>query len=121
MELREATREDIEDILEMYRGVNEDTSLTDSLSYCLTRNIGEDRMMLAVVDERPVGFLWSRLLTDPETGAKRDEIKLIIIADDMYGKGIGGLLLEAEKDFAALNQADIMNIANKQFSDNRIS
>ncbi len=111
MYLRPAEPSDIEEILKMYRDVHDETPLANSLDYCLKRNIGNDRMMLAFVDERPVGFLWSRLLEDPESGACVDEVKLMIVARDMYGKGIGGTLLKAEQEYACKNNASILRIS----------
>lgn len=118
MYLRPAEPSDIEEILKMYRDVHDETPLANSLDYCLKRNIGNDRMMLALVDERPVGFLWSRLLEDPESGECVDEVKLMIVARDMYGRGIGGELLKAEQEFAREKHARLLKMnAKPEFSE----
>lgn len=118
MYLRPAEPSDIEEILKMYRNVHDETLLANSLDYCLKRSIGNDRMMLALVDERPVGFLWSRLSTDPESGKRVDKVKLLVIASDMYGKGIGGLLLKAEQEFAREKHARLLKMnAKPEFSE----
>lgn len=114
MRLRYATESDIQDILEMYRAIQGDTTLVDSLEYCLKRNMGTDRMILAVTEKKPVGFLWSRLSTDPESGEKVDEVKFMAIARDMFGKGVGGMLLEAEQEYAAEKHATVLKIGVRQ-------
>jgi hypothetical protein len=113
MNLRAAQANDIDDVLEMYRGIQDDVSLTESLAYCLTRNMDSDRMILALEEERPVGFLWSQLSTDPESGERVDEVKVMIIARDMFGKGVGGILLESEQEFAAKKHATLLKISVK--------
>lgn len=71
----------------------------------IEKNLDAERMMLAFLDGCPAGFLWSRLVEDI------DEVIMMIVARNMYGKGVGGALLEEERKYAAAKGARLMRIS----------
>lgn len=109
MELKEADKSDIEDIIYLFK--DKYGAVAEGLIHELENAVGKDRMVLAFLDEKPVGFLRSSLSENPD-GSLDDEVLTMVIAGDYYGRGIGGALLEEERKFAAASGASILRIVD---------
>jgi hypothetical protein len=68
-----------------------------------------NHMLLACEGEDIVGFLWAHI-HDNIRGKRVDIVKMLLISPEKIGEGIGGQLLEREREYANANSVDIMDI-----------
>ena len=68
-----------------------------------------NHMLIANEGEDIVGFLWAHI-HDNVKGKKVDIVKMLLISPDKIGEGIGGQLLEKEREYAKDNDVDIIDI-----------
>jgi hypothetical protein len=121
MELRPASEKDFESLVNLFESSvladdNSDKEKTlPEFREALKKGLASDRLTLALDKKTITGFLWSRLKKEPG-GALVDEIVMMVIAIDQYGKGIGAALLKAEQEYACEKNASLLRMTrNKLF------
>jgi GNAT superfamily N-acetyltransferase len=68
-----------------------------------------NHMLVAQDGEELVGFLWAHI-HDNLKGKKVDIVKMLLISPEKIGEGIGGALLEKEREYAKEKDVDIIDI-----------
>ena len=68
-----------------------------------------NHMLIAQDGEEMVGFLWAHI-HDNIKGKKVDNVKMLLISPDKIGEGVGGALLEKEREYAKDKDVDIIDI-----------
>lgn len=119
MELKQACEKDFESLVNLFESsvlANDNSHHEKTLSKfreALKKGLAGDRITLALNKKTITGFLWSRLKREPG-GALVDEILIMVIAIDQYGKGIGAELLKAEQEYACRKNAGLLRMGNKK-------
>ncbi|KYK26534.1 MAG: hypothetical protein AYK23_02905 [Candidatus Proteinoplasmatales archaeon SG8-5] len=108
MELKEAGKSEIDDIIYLYE--DKSGGSRPGLKVEIEAALGKDRIVIAYLNDKPAGLLRSRLVRNPD-GSVDDEVVEMIIARDSYGKGVGGALLNAEREYANHKKARILKMA----------
>ena len=113
MEIRELTEADIGLLVEFYADFALSEDEKDRERKIFQKDIKSalktNHMLIALENERIVGFLWAHIHTD-SSKKKVDKVKMLLISPERFGEGIGGELVEAEREFAKKEGVSLMDI-----------
>ncbi len=68
-----------------------------------------NHMLIAKENEMITGFLWAHIHVNAQE-KKVDIVKMLLISPEKLGEGIGGQLLEKEREYAKEKAVDILDI-----------
>ncbi len=119
MDVVEAEESDIPAILSLYReAYSGDTEILDSefldFKSKLEKCIKSDHMLIVKERGQIVGFSWSSIVAHKNSSKSIDKITMMLISPERYGEGIGGILLEREREFASRKGINILDIEAKR-------
>jgi GNAT superfamily N-acetyltransferase len=109
IKIKAAGKSDIEYILYLYE--DKFGAVDEALTNEVKGSMSMDRMVLAFIEDKPVGFLWSRL-SNNEDRSVDDNVVEMVIAREHYGKGIGSALLEHEREYAVQRGARLLRLTH---------
>ncbi|MEE9152384.1 MAG: GNAT family N-acetyltransferase [Thermoplasmata archaeon] len=113
MEIKELEKSEIAKVVEFYGEVTLSAEGKEAgkkrFEEEITNAIGKDHMLLALEDEESIGFSWSQIHESKE-GKKIDKVIMLLISPDRYGIGIGGQLMEKEREYAKEKGVDVLDI-----------
>ncbi|UCE38069.1 MAG: hypothetical protein JSW00_02160 [Thermoplasmata archaeon] len=113
MEIREMQKNEIAQVVEYYSGIvpPRENKEEDQRNFEneISKAFGSDHMLLALEDNKIVGFLRSQIQLNQD-GKKVDRVIMLLIPLDRLGEGIGGQLIEREREYAKIKGADVLDI-----------
>jgi GNAT superfamily N-acetyltransferase len=113
MEIKELVKEDLGKLVEFYADIALTESQKEEGSKMFENDIRSametNHMLVALEDERIAGFLWAHIHLD-KNNKKVDKVKMLLISPEKFGEGIGGQLVEAEREFAKNEGVDVLDI-----------
>ena len=82
----------------------------DKIRSLLSGRVEQDRMISVVHGKKVVGFLWSIMYEDDTADQLVDDVIMILIDPEFQSRGIGGRLMEMEREHARVKGADIIKL-----------
>jgi GNAT superfamily N-acetyltransferase len=73
---------------------------------------GNDHMLIAIESNEIVGFLRSQVLKKKDA-KKIDKVIMLLVSPEKYGEGIGGELIEKEREWARDTGVNVLDIEVK--------
>lgn len=117
MDIREAVKEDLEDVVSLEVSslgpIWEEDDIDydeDLLKTFLRKAFEKDRMVISERGGEVLAFLHSRTFEDAVTGMVVREILTLTIHPDHFGEGLGGSLVEYERRDAAEKGVDLVKL-----------
>lgn len=117
MEIREAEKEDLDDIVSLEIASLGPVWTENEVEYdegevraFIQGAFDQDRMIVSEDDGDILGFLHSRSFEDIVTGKLIREILTLTIHPDHFGEGVGGELTEYEMEDAAEKDVDVLKL-----------
>ncbi len=113
MELKELEEFEVKKMVEFYKRVvlspNDIEDDKGDFEKEIKNAFGEDHMLIAIEGEEIVGFLRSQVQENNE-GKKVDKVIMLLISPEKYGEGIGGELIEKEREWAKDTGVNVLDI-----------
>ena len=113
LEIKELENGEISMVIELYGEVcpfTEDRkTVMDKLERDLKDALENDHMLIALEDEKVIAFSWAQIHEDKK-GRIVDTVRMLLISPSRYGMGIGGQLMEKEKEYARERGVDMLDI-----------
>lgn len=114
---RETKRDDVKAIVDLHRAsivpvweeVDKEYDLS-RIEQVIGARVGLDHMVSVFDGECLVGYLWGTLFEDPTQELLVDEVLMVLVHQDYYGRGIGGRLMEMEREHAREKGAGILKL-----------
>jgi GNAT superfamily N-acetyltransferase len=113
MEIRELGKDEIGKLVDFYADIALSEALKDERRKMFENDIRSawetNHMLVAMDDDGIVGFLWAFISVN-KFDKKVDRVKMLLISPEKFGEGIGGALVEAERDYAKAEGVDLLDI-----------
>lgn len=113
MEINELGKEDIGALVEFYANYALSEPEKEEGKKMFENDIRSafetNHMLIAKEEQSIMGFLWSHIHVNSQDKSV-DIVKMLLISPEKLGEGIGGLLLEKEREYAKENEVDILDI-----------
>lgn len=113
MEIRELAKKEIKKAVKFYEDVVCTTEGKEAGMNNFEKDIikafKEDHILIAVEGEDIIGFSWSKM-SETKNKKKIDKVIMLLISPDKYGVGVGGSLMEKEREYARKKGADVFDI-----------
>ena len=110
MLVREAAVSDLESIVELYDDSLDGETRPELIDAVVKGELPGHRAIVALENDTILGFLLSRLVSG------QDEIIMLVIARDHFGRGVGAALLQDEQEHASRNKAVIMRMIDRNIN-----
>jgi GNAT superfamily N-acetyltransferase len=116
MEIKELEKNEIKKVVEFYGEVvlpeEKKEEELESFEKEISEGYEKDHMLVAIEDDKVVGFLRSQIC-EGKNGKKVDKVIIMLISPDKLGFGIGGQLLEEERCYAKKMCVDVLDIETR--------
>ena len=113
MEIKELEKSEIAQVVELYgEGVptaEGKEAVMSKFGEKIEEALEKDHMLIALENEKAVGFSWAQI-REMKDGMKMDKVIMLLISLDRYGVGIGGQLMEKEREYAREKGAGVLDI-----------
>jgi GNAT superfamily N-acetyltransferase len=113
LEIKELENGEIPKLIELYGEVcpftEDKESVMEKLERDLKDALGNDHMLIALENEKVIAFSWAQIHEDKK-GRVVDTVKMLLISPSRYGMGIGGQLMEKEREYARYKGVDVLDI-----------
>lgn len=116
MEIKELDKSEIKELVKFYgeAALSSENKEEDMNSFEkeIVSAVGKDHLLISLEGEKIVGFLWSQIIEGKE-GKRVDRVIMMLISPDKFGTGIGGGLLEKEREYAKKIGVDVLDIETR--------
>lgn len=113
LEIKELKENDISKVVELYSEGIPSSEDKETVMKKLERDLKDalvnDHMLIALENKKAIAFSWAQIHEDKK-GRVVDTVKLLLISPFRYGMGIGGQLLEKEREYAREKGVDLLEI-----------
>ncbi len=113
MKIREPEESEIAKVIEFYKNValspEEIEDKKGEFEKEIKSAFGHDHMLIAIEGDEIVGFLRSQVLQKKDK-KRVDTVILLLVSTEKYGEGIGGKLIEKEREWAKEKGVDMLDI-----------
>ena len=112
MEIKELEEGEISKVVQFYSEVmlsaEEKKEGMEIFKEKIEKSFKKDHMLIALENDELVAFSWAQI--QETAGRKVDKVIMMLISPDRYGVGIGGQLIEKEREYAKKMGADVLDI-----------
>lgn len=113
MEIKELEEDDISKVVELYGEEIPSSEDKETVMYKLEKDLtevlGNDHMLVALENEKVIAFSWAQIHEDKKERIV-DTVKMLLISPYRYGMGVGGQLIEKEREYAREKGVDLLDI-----------
>ncbi len=113
MEIKELDKSEVVKVVELYKeglsSIEGKEAVIDRFGDEIGLALGKDHLLIALENEKVVGFSWAQIRKE-KNGMKIDKVIMLLISPDRYGIGIGGQLMEKEREYAREEGVDVLDI-----------